>query len=90
MLKPALRDPTNLAAALGYYPGAALSGAGVDPYAGDLQAASFLTPDAADPLRARGDRRLHRRRGRPDRRPAERRITLRVEIVDGGGHFRPP
>ncbi len=43
LLKPSLRDPANLAAALGYYR-AALSGVGVDPALDDLQAASQQMP----------------------------------------------
>ncbi|MET0323625.1 MAG: alpha/beta hydrolase [Ilumatobacteraceae bacterium] len=43
LLKPSLRDPANLAAALGYYR-AALSGVGVDPALEDLQQATQQVP----------------------------------------------
>jgi pimeloyl-ACP methyl ester carboxylesterase len=43
LLKPSLRDPANLAAALGYYR-AALSGVGVDRALDELQAASQQMP----------------------------------------------
>ena len=43
LLKPSLRDPANLAAALGYYR-ATLSGVGVDPALDDIQNAGGTAP----------------------------------------------
>jgi len=85
LLKPSLRDPSNLAAALGYYR-AALGGVGVDPALDDLQAASqqmpvvptlylhgttdgCIGPEVVSAVAASA----------PD--------NLRIEQIDGTGHF---
>ena len=72
-VKDALRDPANLAAALGYYR-ATLGGVGVDPALDDVQARGIGADRAADVVPARADRRLH---GRGDRRGARRRSSRR-------------
>ena len=85
LLKPSLRDPSNLAAALGYYR-AALGGVGVDPALDELQAASqqmpvvptlylhgttdgCIGPEVVSAVAASA----------PD--------NLRIEQIDGTGHF---
>jgi pimeloyl-ACP methyl ester carboxylesterase len=85
LLKPALRDPANLAAALGYYR-AALNGTGVDPDLAAVQAATATIP--SQPLLY-----LH---GAEDgcigaevaeAAGADLPPTARVEIVERCGHF---
>ena len=85
LLKPSLRDPANLAAALGYYR-AALGGVGLDPALDDLQAATGQVPPQPSLY-------LH---GRADgcigvevaeMAAAQAPDNLHVAIVDGVGHF---
>lgn len=85
LLKPSLRDPANLAAALGYYR-AALSGVGVDPDLAELQAATGQMPPQPSLY-------LH---GADDgcvgvevaeMAAAEAPDHVRVEIVENAGHF---
>ena len=86
-VKDCLRDPANLAAALGYYR-ATLGGVGVDPALDAVQASRqpahrrsrrctcTAAPTAAWASRSpRAPRRSSRREG------------SRLEIVDGAGHF---
>jgi pimeloyl-ACP methyl ester carboxylesterase len=85
LLKPSLRDPSNLSAALGYYR-AALSGVGVDPALDELQAASFQVP--AQPtlyLHGATDGCI----GVEVAQTAASRApdNLRVAIVEHAGHF---
>ena len=86
-MKDALRDPANLAAALGYYR-ATLGGVGVDPALDARAGRRRRAHHPADAVPARPHRRLH---GRRDRRRARRRSSpsegSRLEIVDGAGHF---
>ncbi len=85
-VKDALRDPANLAAAIGYYR-ATLGNVGVDPALDDVQAASGATTQQPTLY-------LH---GRTDgcmgvefaesAQPFLSSEGSRVEIVDGAGHF---
>ena len=71
-VKDALRDPANLAAALGYYR-ATLGGVGVDPALDAVQAAGGDADRPADAVPPRPHRRLHGRRGGRGRRPPSSR-----------------
>jgi pimeloyl-ACP methyl ester carboxylesterase len=86
LLKPSLRAPENLAAALGYYR-ATLSGVGVDPSLNDVQnAASSAPPQPALYLHGRDDGCIGVEIA--DGADALLRPTGgRAEIVDGAGHF---
>ena len=74
-VKDALRDPANLAAAIGYYR-ATLGGVGLsdDPDGGGAAERGQRRPAPAHAVPARRDRRLH---GRRPRRPGERRADAR-------------
>jgi pimeloyl-ACP methyl ester carboxylesterase len=85
LLKPSLRDPANLAAALGYYR-AALGGVGIDPALEHLQAASQQMPVLPTLY-------LH---GTTDGCIGPEVVSLaaaaaprdvRIELIDGAGHF---
>ena len=85
-VKDALRDPANLAAALGYYR-AMLGGVGLDPRYDDIQAAgsSPVTVPALY-VHGRDDGCL----GVGFAEPSAEHLTherSRVEILDGAGHF---
>jgi len=86
LLKPCLRDPANLAAALGYYR-ATLSGVGVDPSLDDVQAAGATTPpQPAMYLHGRDDGCI----GVEVADGSEAFLSTpgsRVEIVPDAGHF---
>ena len=85
LLKPSLRDPTNLTAALGYYR-AALGGVGLDPALDDLQAATgHIPPQPSLCLHGRADGCI----GVEVAEMAAARApdNLHVAIVDGVGHF---
>ena len=86
LLKPSLRDPANLAAALGYYR-ATLGGVGVDPALEDVQGAG-ATPPSQPTLYLHGvdDGCI----GIEVADGAEAALTApgsRVERIDGAGHF---
>ncbi len=85
LLKPSLRDPANLGAALGYYR-AALGGIGVDPDLDALQTATTRMPDQPTLY-------LH---GATDgcigvevvhMAAAEAPGNVRIEIIESAGHF---
>jgi pimeloyl-ACP methyl ester carboxylesterase len=85
-VKDALRDPANLAAALGYYR-ATLGGVGVDPALDEVQAAGGqVTPQPTLYLHGRTD-------GCMGVEIAEAAVPFltspgsRLEIVEGAGHF---
>ena len=85
LLKPSLRDPANLAAAIGYYR-ATLSGVGVDPALDDIQAAGALIP--TQPLlylHGAGDGCIGPEVAEAARAYAPANVT--IEVVEGGGHF---
>ena len=86
-MKDCLRDPANLAAALGYYR-ATLGGVGVDPALDAVQAAGSRPhqPAHAVPPRPHATAAWAWRSPRARRRssPSE---GSRLEIVDGAGHF---
>ena len=86
-MKDALRDPANLAAALGYYR-ATLGGVGVDPALDDVQDAGCSADRAADavPARPRPTAAWAWRSPRPPA-PFLTSEGSRLEIVDGAGHF---
>jgi pimeloyl-ACP methyl ester carboxylesterase len=85
-VKAALREPANLAAALGYYR-ATLGGVGVDPALDGVQsAAATPTPQPTLYLHGRDDGCL----GAELAAIAARSLTSpgsRVEVIDGAGHF---
>ncbi len=85
-VKDALRDPANLAAALGYYR-AALGGVGVDPALDAVQAAgSNVTAQPTLYLHGRTDGCM----GVELAEAATAFLTSegsRLEVVDGAGHF---
>ena len=85
-VKAALRDPANLAAALGYYR-AMLGGVGVDPALGDVQAkASQVTPQPTLYLHGRTDGCM----GADLAEGAAALLTSpgsRLALVDDAGHF---
>lgn len=85
-VKPSLRDPANLSAALGYYRHT-LGGQQQDPELATLQAATFQAPPQPTLyLHGRDDGCLPR----PDEsslRDAFSAPGSKVEIVDGAGHF---
>ncbi|MEQ1786595.1 MAG: alpha/beta hydrolase [Acidimicrobiales bacterium] len=85
-VKDALRDPANLAAALGYYR-ATLGGVGVDPALDGVQAAGGgVTPQPTLYLHGRTDGCM----GVEIAEAAPAFLTSegsRLEIVDGAGHF---
>ena len=85
-VKDALRDPANLAAAIGYYR-ATLGGVGVDPALDEVQAAANnVTPQPTLYLHGRTD-------GCMGADLAESAVAFltspgsRMEIVEGAGHF---
>jgi pimeloyl-ACP methyl ester carboxylesterase len=85
-VKDALRDPTNLAAALGYYR-ATLGGVGIDPALDDVQAAGSA-PTAQPTLYLHG--RTDGCMGVEIAEASGPFLTAegsRFEIVDGAGHF---
>jgi pimeloyl-ACP methyl ester carboxylesterase len=85
LLKPSLRDPANLAAALGYYR-AALGGVGLDPALQDLQAATGqVPPQPTLYLHGAIDGCVGVEVGKLA--AAELPDHVRVEIFDGAGHF---
>ena len=86
-VKDALRDPANLAAALGYYR-ATLGGRRRRSRARRRAGGGRQRDRAADAVPARPHRRLHGRRDRGGvGRRSSRPTGSRVEIVDGAGHF---
>ncbi|MEA3018597.1 MAG: hypothetical protein QOI47_121 [Actinomycetota bacterium] len=86
LLKQSLRDPANLAAAIGYYR-ATLGGVGTDPALADVQAsAATAPPQPTLYLHGRDDGCI----GVEVADGAGAYLTApgsRVEIVDGAGHF---
>ena len=86
LLKPSLRAPENLAAALGYYR-ATLSGVGVDPALDDIQGLGGVAPpQPALYLHGRDDGCI----GVEVADGADAFLTTpgsRAEVVDGAGHF---
>ena len=85
LLKPSLREPANLAAALGYYR-AVLGGVGVDPALDDLDAAARqMPPQPSLYLHGANDGCIGvevataAAAAAPD--------NVRVEVIDGTGHF---
>jgi pimeloyl-ACP methyl ester carboxylesterase len=85
LLKPSLREPVNLAAALGYYR-AALGGVGVDPALDDLQAATGqMPPQPSLYLHGGADGCVGVEVA--EMAAAEAPDHVRVEIVEGAGHF---
>ena len=85
LLKPSLRDPANLTAALGYYR-AALGGVGLDPALDDLQAATgHIPPQPSLYLHGRADGCIGVEVA--EMAAAQAPDNLHVAIVDGVGHF---
>ena len=85
LLKPSLRDPANLAAALGYYR-AILSGIGVDPGLEELQAATGrMPPQPSLYLHGADDGCVGVEVARLA--AAEAPDHVRIEIIDDAGHF---
>ena len=85
LLKPSLRDPANLAAALGYYR-AALGGVGLDPALEGLQAATGqMPPQPSLHLHGADDGCVGVEVA--EMAAAEASNHVRIEIVQGAGHF---
>jgi pimeloyl-ACP methyl ester carboxylesterase len=85
LLKPSLREPANLAAALGYYR-AALGGVGLDAALDELQAAvTQMPPQSALYLHGAADGCIGVEVAKLTAKEAP--ANVRVEIVEGAGHF---
>jgi pimeloyl-ACP methyl ester carboxylesterase len=85
LLKPSLRDPANLAAALGYYR-AVLGGVGVDPALDDLEAAVWqMPPQPSLYLHGSNDGCIGVELARTAAAAAP--DNVHVEIIEGVGHF---
>jgi pimeloyl-ACP methyl ester carboxylesterase len=85
LLKPSLRDPANLTAALGYYR-AALGDGYVDPVLGDIQSkAQDVPPQPLLYLHGMNDGGIGSEVAESARSMVTDNVT--IEIIDGTGHF---